>query len=399
MNSHLRKNTAWQLTLCSAVLCSSLAQADDKGAIESLTGFNINETAALKNLGINVGGWVSSGVSGNIDSPEDRFNGPVTFGDRANEFGMQQLYGYIEREVNTEGSSWDFGFRADILYGTDARFTTQSNFDNNLILDSSSRFYKLAFPQVYATVFAPIGNGLTTKIGHFYTIIGNEVVTAPDNFFFSHAYTMQYGEPFTHTGILSSYPVNKNITLTGGVVSGWDSFFQEPANFLGGATYTTDNEKTSLAFSMITGDVVRGETRHRTMYSVVLSHDITDTLHYKLQHDLGIEEKSASADAAKWYGINQYLTYDINDKLGAGVRLEWFRDEDGARVGAIGNGNTMPGGKNHYLAATVGLNYSPISWLTLRPEVRYDHATENDAYNDGVSNDQLLISADAIVRF
>ncbi|MDP2097038.1 MAG: outer membrane beta-barrel protein [Methylobacter sp.] len=258
MNSHLRKNTVRHLALCSAVLCTSLAQADDKGAIESLTGFNINETAALKDLGINVGGWVSSGVSGNIDSPEDRFNGPVTFGDRANEFGMQQLYGYIEREVNAEGSSWDFGFRADILYGTDARFTTQANFDDNLVLDSSSRFYKLAFPQVYATVFAPIGNGLTTKIGHFYTIIGNEVVTAPDNFFFSHAYTMQYGEPFTHTGILSSYPLTKNISLSGGVVSGWDSFFQEPANFLGGATYTTDNEKTSLAFSMITGDVVRG---------------------------------------------------------------------------------------------------------------------------------------------
>lgn len=400
MKSHLRKNAVLQLTLCSAVLCSSMAQADDdKGAVESLTGFNINETAPLKDLGINVGGWVSSGVSGNIDSPEDRFNGPVTFGDRANEFHMQQLNGYIERAVDTEGKKWDLGFRADILYGTDARFTTQANFDNKLILDSSSRFYKLAFPQVYATVFAPIGNGLTTKIGHFYTIIGNEVVTAPDNFFFSHAYTMQYGEPFTHTGIISSYPVNDNISLTGGVVSGWDSFFQEPANFLGGATFTTDNKKTSLAFSVITGDVQKLDKHNRTMYSVVLSHDITDTLHYKLQHDLGIEEKSTSADAAKWYGINQYLTYDINDKLGAGLRLEWFRDEDGARVGAIGNGNMMPGGQNHYLAATAGLNYSPISWLTLRPEVRYDHSTENNAYNAGLSNDQLLISADATVRF
>ncbi|MDI1231101.1 MAG: porin [Methylobacter sp.] len=400
MKSHLRKNAVLQLTLCSAVLCSSLAQADDdKGAVESLTGFNINETAPLKDLGINVGGWVSSGVSGNIDSPEDRFNGPVTFGDRANEFHMQQLNGYIERAVDTEGKKWDLGFRADILYGTDARFTTQANFDNKLILDSDSRFYKLAFPQVYATVFAPIGNGLTTKIGHFYTIIGNEVVTAPDNFFFSHAYTMQYGEPFTHTGIISSYPVNDNISLTGGVVSGWDSFFQEPANFLGGATFTTDNKKTSLAFSVITGDVQKLDKHNRTMYSVVLSHDITDTLHYKLQHDLGIEEKSTSADSAKWYGINQYLTYDINDKLGAGVRLEWFRDEDGARVSAIGNGNTMPGGQNHYLAATAGLNYSPISWLTLRPEVRYDHSTENNAYNAGLSNDQLLISADATVRF
>ncbi|MDO9424547.1 MAG: porin [Methylobacter sp.] len=399
MKSHLRKNVVLQLTLCSAVLCSSLAQADDKGAVESLTGFNINETAPLKDLGINVGGWVSSGVSGNIDSPEDRFNGPVTFGDRANEFHMQQLNGYIERAVDTEAKKWDLGFRADILYGTDARFTTQANFDNTLVLDSDSRFYKLAFPQVYATVFAPIGNGLTTKIGHFYTIIGNEVVTAPDNFFFSHAYTMQYGEPFTHTGILSSYPVNDNISLTGGVVSGWDSFFQEPANFLGGVTFTTDNQKTSLAFSVITGDVEKLDKHNRTMYSVVLSHDFTDTLHYKLQHDLGIEEKSTTADAAKWYGINQYLTYDINDKLGAGVRLEWFRDEDGAKVGAIGNGNTMPGGQNHYLAATVGLNYSPTSWLTLRPEVRYDHATENNAFNDGLSNDQLLISADATVRF
>ncbi|WP_432744604.1 porin [Methylobacter sp. G7] len=400
MKSHLRKNAVLQLTLCSAVLCSSLAQADDnKGAVESLTGFNINETAPLKDLGINVGGWVSSGVSGNIDSPEDRFNGPVTFGDRANEFHMQQLNGYIERAVDTEAKKWDLGFRADILYGTDARFTTQANFDNKLILDSDSRFYKLAFPQVYATVFAPIGNGITTKIGHFYTIIGNEVVTAPDNFFFSHAYTMQYGEPFTHTGIISSYPVNDNISLTGGVVSGWDSFFQEPANFLGGATFTTDNKNTSLAFSMITGDVQKLDKHNRTMYSVVLSHDITDTLHYKLQHDLGIEEKSTSADSAKWYGINQYLTYDINDKLGAGLRLEWFRDEDGARVGAIGNGNMMPGGQNHYLAATAGLNYSPISWLTLRPEVRYDHSTENNAYNAGLSNDQLLISADATVRF
>ncbi|WP_027160260.1 porin [Methylobacter luteus] len=390
MLTHHKKNNGWPLTLCSALLCSSLAQADDKGAVESLTGFNINETAPMKNLGINVGGWISAGVAGNPDSPESRTNGPVTFNNRANEFNAHQLYGFIERAVDAESDQWDLGFRADVVYGIDAFYTTQANFDDNLITDNSSRLYKLAFPQVYATVFAPVGNGITTKIGHFYTIIGNEVVTAPDNFFFSHAYTMQYGEPFTHTGIISSYPVNKNISITGGVVSGWDSFFQEPANFLGGATYTTDDEKTSLAFSLITGDVNKNDEHNRTMYSVVLSHDITDSLHYKLQHDLGIEEKSLGADSGKWYGVNQYLTYDVSDKVGVGTRLEWFRDEDGFRV----NGN-----KAHFLAATVGLNYKPMSWLTLRPEVRYDHSIENSAYNDGLSNDQVLISADAIVRF
>lgn len=388
---HLKTNMGWKLAVCGAAFCSSLAQANDKGAVESLTDFNINEAAFLKDLGIDVGGWVSTGVAGNPDSPESRTNGPVTFNNRANEFNMHELYGYIERDVDTEAAKWDFGFRADIIYGIDAFYTTQANFDNKLITDGSSRLYKLAFPQAYATIFAPIGNGLTTKIGHFYTIIGNEVVTAPDNFFFSHAYTMQYGEPFTHTGMISSYPVNKNISLTGGVVSGWDSFFQEPPNFLGGATFNTDDEKTSLAFSMITGDAGRhNEEHHRTMYSIVLNHDITDSLHYTLQHDLGIEEKFPGTDQAKWYGVNQYLTYQLNEKLGVGTRLEWFRDEDGARV----NGNSA-----HFLAATVGLNYKPISWLTLRPEVRYDHSIQNSAFNDGLSNDQVLISADAIVRF
>jgi hypothetical protein len=392
MKFDFKKKAGWSLTLCSAALCSTLAQADDQGAIKSLTGFDINETAFMKDLGLNAGGWVSAGVAGNPDSPQSRTNGPVTFNNRANEFNMHELYGYLERAVDTEGSQWDFGFRADVIYGIDAFYTTQANFDNKLITDGSSRLYKLAFPQAYATIFAPIGNGLTTKIGHFYTLIGSEVVTAPDNFFFSHAYTMQYGEPFTHTGILSSYPVNNNISLTGGVVTGWDSFFQEPPNFLGGVTLTTDDSNSSLAFSVITGDVGRfdEDEHHRTMYSVVLSHNITEALHYKLQHDMGIEEKWAGADSAKWYGVNQYLTYDINDQVSVGTRLEWFRDEDGVRV---------TGNKAHFLAATVGLNYKPLSWLTLRPEVRYDHSVETAAYNDGLSNDQVLISADAIVRF
>ena len=397
----MKKYNGWQLTLYGVILCSSVAHANDKGMVESLIGFNINETAPLKDFGVTVGGWVSGGIAGNPDDPRDNYNGPVTFGDRANEVHANQLYGYIEKAVDTEAGKWDFGFRADILYGTDARFTQQYNFDEQII-GSDFSFYKLAIPQAYAEFFAPIGNGITAKIGHFYTIIGNEVVTAPDNFFYSHAYTMQYGEPFTHTGVLFSYPVNKNISLTGGVVSGWDSFFQEPANFLGGVSYSTDDEKTSVTFSMITGDVNIWEStpdHHRTMYSIVVNHDFADNLHYTLQHDLGVEEAYAGNDEAKWYGINQYVTFDVNNEVSTGLRFEWFRDEDGTRVGALGRGNTMPGGAEHYFAVTAGMNYSPVSWFTVRPEVRYDWTTENDQFDNGSDDDQVLISADAIITF
>ncbi|MDO9106534.1 MAG: porin [Methylovulum sp.] len=397
-----KMNTGLQVTICSALLCSPLlAHAEGEGAVESLTGVNVN---SLNDMGIEVGGWVSTGIAGNPDGPRDNFNGPVTFNDRANEIHMNQLYGYIERAVDTEGSGWDFGFRADILYGTDARFTTQYNFDEQIIGDDYS-FYKLAFPQVYATMFAPIGNGITAKIGHFYTLIGNEVVTAPDNFFYSHAYTMQYGEPFTHTGALLSYPINKNISVTGGVVSGWDSFFQEPANFLGSVSYTTDNEKTSVALAYIGGD--QGDWQgqnddHRSMYSIVVNHDITDSLHYTLQHDYGVQENwdPTNGSSANWYGINQYLTYAVNDQVSTGLRFEWFRDEDGARVFGIGRSNdSWTPQDNHYFALTAGVNYSPLSWLMLRPEIRYDWVDQGKAFDDGSEDDQVLISADAIIRF
>jgi hypothetical protein len=198
------------------------------GEIDEATGLadymaGKGDAQPLKDYGIKWGGWINAGVT--YSSNSSKFNGPVTFGDRASELQVNQLYFYIQRAVNTEGGSWDFGGRFDFLYGTDAVFTQaygspKGHWDLRLL--NSDRFYDIALPQAYFEVFAPFGNGITAKIGHFYTIIGNEVVPAPDNFFYSHAYTMQYGEPFTHTGVLLSYPFDQNWSVTGGGVTGSD---------------------------------------------------------------------------------------------------------------------------------------------------------------------------------
>ena len=177
-----------------------------------------------KKSGIRVGGWINGGATFN-PSHIDGFNGPVTFGDQANRFQLNQFNVFIERAVVAEGSKWDFGGRVDVLFGTDSIFTqaygvpafdvnsgqplARSNWDLDLCC-ASTRYYGIAVPQAYGEVYVPIGNGLNVKIGHFYTPIGYESVPAPNNFFYSHAYTMQYGEPFTHTGALGNYTVNKN---------------------------------------------------------------------------------------------------------------------------------------------------------------------------------------------
>ncbi|AEG01315.1 porin [Methylomonas methanica] len=388
----------------SLALVAANVQADDAGMIESLSGYNVNESAFTKSTGINVGGWASGGITYASHNAPSNSNSPITFNDRINEFQLNQLNLFAEKAVN-KGSGWDFGGRVDFMFGTDSRRTQATGWDDRMIPRNNGnspgegeRFYDVAFPQAYAEIYAPFGNGITAKIGHFYTIIGYEVVTSPDNFFYSHAYTMQYGEPFTHTGALLSYDINDWLSVTGGAVNGWDNFRQQPGawDFLGGVTISPSDD-TSLAISLISGDTNQTDNINTTMYSVVLQHSFTEKLHYVLQHDFGVYQNGAAngGQNADWYGVNQYLTYDINDKLGAGVRAEWFRDSQGYRTG-IGSGGS-------FYAVTAGLNYAPNAWLKLRPELRYDYfGADGDgvkAYDDGNEFDQLGVAMDMIVTF
>jgi hypothetical protein len=355
---------------------------------------HLNDTTFMQKIGVSVGGWLDVGGTYNFHNPKDNFNAPVSFNDRHLEAQLNQLNVYFERAVNTGGDSWDIGGRVDILFGTDARFTLNAELDDDILDDDFSRFYRLSFPQIYAEVYAPIFNGITAKIGHFYTIIGNEVVTAPDNFFYSHAYTMLYAEPFEHNGFLLTTPINDNFTLMAGGVVGWDNFSEDLDiwNFLGGVSWSSDDDATGVTVTAVVGptsDTDHGDEDNRWLYSVVVTHDITENLHYLLQHDHGVEDVANTK--SEWYGINQYLSYDINDQFSAGLRGEWFRDDDGARV---------TGDAGNFFAFTAGVNYTPLGWLKIRPEIRYDWFNgDGDPYDGGTSDDQLTIAVDMVVTF
>lgn len=388
------------------------------GAIADLTGYDANETSLLKNNGITVGGWVNTGITYNATGSENKFNGPVTFGDRHSEVQLNQLNLFIQRAVATEGSSWDFGGRFDAMFGTDAYYTQSygalaGHWDLNLLGNSTNRFYDLAMPQAYAEIYAPIGNGLNIKIGHFYTPIGYETVPAPDNFFYSHAYTMQFGEPFTHTGILANYTVDANWAVVGGALTGsqfggWDgSFDKQLGNWGGllGATWTSNDKGTSFNFTGTFSETSETNSAAWAIYSAVLKHNITDKTHLVLQHDHGFANRAAADGSdAEWYGVNTHLIYDVTDTVSAGIRGEWFRDQKGIRVGSpartFANANAAS-----YYAVTAGVNWKPKAWLSVRPNVRYDFADGTDAAGDSyrpfgnAKQDQFLFSTDFSVTF
>lgn len=441
------------------ILSAASASADDWTEASGLlgaAGIDPNETKFMKDHNIKLGGWLESSVGANMHSNSDGFNGPVTFNDRSGELQLNQLYLYLQKAVNVNGDSFDIGGRVDVMYGTDAIFTqaygspgfdprtlensNRGNWDINLS-GHGERFYGLALPQAYAEFNLPFGNGISVKAGHFYTPIGYEVVTSPDNFFVTKPYTMQYGEPFTHTGLLATYAANSNWSVMGGAVTGsstggWDGNWDRDLGnwaWLGGVTWTSDDAGTSLAITSTAGKRSESFNDNWAMYSIVGKHNFTDKLHYIIQHDHGFADNvwtangqtaqnngaASNLENAEWYGINQYLIYDVSDKVSAGLRAEWFRDHNGFRIWGPGrcfassanaggnfacpNGadyaNAYPQEGSSYYAVTAGLSYKPAKWLNLRPNLRYDFTDNAKAFDGGTRHNQLLFTADVVVTF
>ncbi len=418
---------------------------------------------AIENSGIKFGGWIQGGATFNPSSKHG-FNGPVTFADQANRFQLNQLNFFLERAVKTEGKGWDFGFRADFLFGSDAIFTQaygnpafdvnngrpladRGNWDLDICCNSS-RTYGIAIPQAFAEIYAPVGNGLNVKAGHFYTPIGYETVPAPNNFFYTHAYTMQYGEPFTHTGVLGDYAINKNFSAMAGAIGGsgtggWDgNFDKQMENWggIGGITWTSNDQKTSLNISGTGSTTSTRNSSFWGMYSVVMKHMVTDKTHFVVQHDHGFADNVLLANNvysgvikdAAWYGVNTHLYYDVTPDVSIGVRAEWFRDRDGFRVWSPGR---VTAATNHlgrsyasnvgllgtstpadYYAVTIGANWKAaktlnVGWeglrqLNIRPNIRYDRvdalheSLQTAAYRPfGGNKDQILFSLDAVLPF
>lgn len=438
--------------------------------------------------GIKLYGWANGGTTiANVRSSD---LSPMVFNDQKNDFMLNQAYLVLDRVVDTECDKVQLGGRLDVLYGTDARTTYALGLDTGansgaispsaagspyysqgagfaqtprVISTDNSQLgyttggyfvgsaYGVALPQAYANVYLPFGNGIDVKLGHFYTVIGYEVVTAPDNFFYSHVYTMNYGEPFTHTGALATVTVNDKLSVLGGINRGWDNFSDNnnAVSFQGGYIFKP-TEDISLAQMFQTGpEQDEGAYAGGTWQAIIQRAGTTQSLwrstistvaqmkfgcekkwSYVFHNDLSWQNIDAAAQNAfvggrlvnqyNWYAIAQYLTYSVNDQWSVGARFEWFVDEDGYRLFTVPTtpagtaGTRVFGTRYTNFDLTFGAIYKPHSCVQIRPNVRYDwQGTGNAIYNSqaaidtagGAGNgsaprfDMLTGSLDFIVKF
>ncbi|MDZ4684199.1 MAG: outer membrane beta-barrel protein [Planctomycetaceae bacterium] len=357
--------------------------------------------------GWQVGGWTQFGYSNN---PDGAFTGNAIFLDDRYEWdrlNLNQQYFYL-RKVADGSNGLDFGGSADLMYGVDGNegqsfgndpgeFDFLNGFDHGA--------YEWAIPQLYGEVAY---GKVSAKVGHFYTPTGYEVIPPAGNFFYSHQLTWYNSEPFYHTGVLTNYQVNDNLSLQNGWVLGWDTGFDQNDGgncYLGGFTYKF-NECTTFIEGVTWGDL--GWRGNGFMSSSILTHKWTDRISSVHQFDvLGTDLEIAvplgpfgflQQDVPSDFAVNgitrdsvsvlNYVFYDVTDRVKTGIRQEWYKADSIS-----------------YYTLTYGLNVKPMANLVIRPEVRHMWSPGNDIVyvnSQGGGEDlfnQTVFGIDAVLTY
>lgn len=365
-----------------------------------------------------ISGWIDSGITFNPASPRDNQNFGRYFDDRANEPMLNQLVINFERALAPKPGEFDWGFKLQLMYGSDARTIHSLG-----LLDRTG--HEILQPDVvetYLNLHLPVitDGGLDLKLGKFVTLEGAETIDPRTNFFYSHTYIFNFGIPFNHTGALATWHATKWLDLMAGVTRGVNTSIDDnngaPA-FHGGLGLNLNDGKVVVSASTHIGP----ETPHnnhdpRYVSDITTTWKITDKLTSITDLNYALDDLTR----AKAYGVAQYFTYSINSWLTAGLRGEVFRDEKGFYVVSFADNEdpmralrgeptidprTVSGGRTTYGAITAGVNIKPpmtkpISGLTIRPELRYDRALTNTRpFNDSGDRDQFTAALDFILTF
>ena len=197
--------------------------------------------------------------------------------------------------------------------------------------------------------------------------------------------------------------------LQGGVHRGWDTLDRKTKNRAGvivSADYTSETKRWSLGGALTTGDepsAKRNDVDTRTRYSLIAKLRPLERIEYVFHHHYAFQKDGkVSGGTSNWYGIDQYLYYTICEHVKAGLRFEWFKDDDGTRVsGSSDRGNPNRGSfKGSFYSFSAGVNFRAHPNVVLRPEVRRDWYNGNGRpFDDGKEKNQWLAAINAQVQF
>jgi hypothetical protein len=399
---------------------------------------------SLKDTRFTIYGWVEPG--GNVSTSHSRFNYatgtggnyPAAYSYEPNTVQLDQAAIYLERtpdEIQREHFDW--GARVAGIYGTDYKYTFSNGIFSNQYLNDA-RQYGFDPVMYYLDFWFPkIAQGTNLRVGRYISIPDIEAQLAPNNLTYSHSllYTV---DPYTQNGAVATTRLSKNWTVQAEISSGNDvaPWIKSERHLTPAACviWTSNSGKDDI-YPCMNGlndsDWRWNNVQHAviTWYHKFNSQWHTDTEAWYMWEahtpnvandtgpngsDLGTAiiaadypylTYGAPAGAIckpnlvvcysyEWALVN-YVNYQISPRNLLTFRTDYLNDARGQRTGF----------KTRYYEWDLSYTHWIGDTIELRPEIRYEHARDADAYDNPTDtlgqgrNSQAMLAADAVFHF
>ncbi|MDR1923786.1 MAG: porin [Planctomycetaceae bacterium] len=318
---------------------------------------------------------------------------------------LNQLYLSVGRAVDGK-RGLDIGGTTDFTFGTDA-YLVQSNgleygAGHGLANDSwGTGDYYSAIAQAYLEIAYKKWN---VKIGKVYTPFGSNSYKSTDRFFYSLADTYAM-VPATALAAYATYTVNDKLSVYGGWAQP-DQFGETSDDnaFLFGFDLQV-SKRLALSYALGVGTNETDPTNDIDYFvqSLVAKYQVNRRLTqvfdwslYNINPEVG--------DRQGVYGINTESIYQYNSRWAFGFRAGWGRNINDFLYPSAGGGQ----GYDNKYTFSLGANWTPRKWLTVKTELRYDKFEDTAAFythnDDGTARaagktDQFSGGVSAIVKF
>jgi Putative beta-barrel porin-2, OmpL-like. bbp2 len=360
-------------------------------------------------------GWVSPSV--NLSTSRDR-NTPEVDDIYSNRVELEQVVVYVERLPDSvQRDHIDWGFHLTALYGTDYRETVNKGyFGDQLIVHD--RQYGFDPTLEYVDVYFPhVAQGMNLRIGRFISVPGIEAQLTPNNYIFSHSLLYSV-DPFTDTGAIATVRLNDQWTVQGEISASHDVAIWTPdakPSFTGCVDHTTRSVNDD--FYVCANGINNGTYAYNNLqqYDGTWYHKFNKSWHmateayWMYQREVpsvhGVDgqppitpEKGTNGAncapgevrcfAPEWAAVN-YINKELGTHDYLSLRTDFLDDKKGQRTGYAGKYSEETLSWNHWVGTTV----------QIRPEIRFDHAWDNTAYDVGTRRNQFTIATDVVYHF
>jgi hypothetical protein len=384
----------------------------------------VDQSNPAATLGVSIHGLAAVDYLYNINRPAGSASPFLrSFEDKSNSFVLNLANLHFER-----ASKDGLGFVSDVDFGETANVVNNSTYfgkgfngNGSPNLGNGTDFFDVR--QFYLTYTVPVGSGIKLQAGRFVTLHGAEVIKSYNNLNYNITNSILFGFaiPFTHTGIMGSYAFNDQLSMSLGLVNGWDNvvdnndgksvhgmFTYAPSPKFSVAisgTYGPEQSTQQVADNLGNMLTVRAARSKRLMVTTLITVKPTDQLTLILDHNYGNESdvvpRNGMLHTAQWHGAAGYIIYAFTDDLSGTLRAEIFDDMDGMRTLAAGVNGLMAGDQATYYEFTPTLSYKIVDGLFWRNEYRHDESDSKKVFplKSGFARGQDTLATELVYTF